>query len=66
MIIYGVALLAFCMLVGAFVGELIGRLIGIDANVGGVGISMLLLLFLAGRFKDTRFFGGPAQQGVTF
>ena len=31
MVIYGVALLAGCMLVGAVIGELIGLLIGIDA-----------------------------------
>jgi len=46
MIIYGVALLAFCMLVGVIAGDMLGVLIGVQANVGGVGIAMLLLLFL--------------------
>ena len=44
--IYGVALLSFCMLVGVFVGDFLGELIGVKANVGGVGIAMLLLLLL--------------------
>jgi malonate transporter MadL subunit len=46
MIIYGVAILAFCYVTGQLVGELLGRLIGVDANVGGVGFAMLLLIFL--------------------
>ncbi len=47
MVIYGVALLSFCMLVGVFLGELLGTLIGVQANVGGVGIAMLLLIVLS-------------------
>jgi hypothetical protein len=41
MVIYGVALLSICMLAGVFVGDLLGDLIGVQANVGGVGIAML-------------------------
>ena len=47
MVIYGVALLSFCMLLGVILGELLGRLFGIDANIGGIGIAMLLLIFLS-------------------
>ena len=47
MVIYGVALLSFCMLVGVFVGDLLGELLGVQANVGGVGIAMLLLIVLS-------------------
>lgn len=45
MLIRGVALLAGCYLLGQLIGETLGRLIGIDANVGGVGFAMLLLIF---------------------
>lgn len=45
MIIYGTALLAVCHLIGLFVGDLLGVAIGVKANVGGVGIAMLLLIF---------------------
>ena len=51
MVIYGVALLAFCMLLGVILGELLGRLIGIEANIGGIGIAMLLLVLLSGYLK---------------
>ena len=47
MVIYGVALLSFCMHTGVFVGDFLGDLIGVKANVGGVGIAMLLLIFLS-------------------
>ena len=54
MVVYGVALLAFCMLVGVFLGDLLGKLIGVDAIVGGIGIAMLLLILIAN--KRTQFF----------
>lgn len=44
MIIYGTALLAFCYLVGDFVGNLLGKMLGVKANVGGVAIAMILLI----------------------
>ncbi len=49
MVVYGVALLSFCMLAGVFLGQLLGYLLGIDANVGGIGIAMLLLIFIANK-----------------
>jgi malonate transporter MadL subunit len=44
MIIYGTALLAVCHLLGIFLGDLLGALIGAKTNVGGVGIAMILLI----------------------
>lgn len=40
----GVALLAACTLLGILFGDLLGMLLGVKANVGGVGIAMLLLI----------------------
>ena len=37
MIIYGVALLSGCLLLGMLMGQALGVMLGIDANVGGVG-----------------------------
>jgi malonate transporter MadL subunit len=45
MIIYGVALLAICTLAGVILGDLLGVLLGVKSNVGGVGIAMILLIF---------------------
>ena len=35
--IYGVAVLAACFVIGRMAGDLLGQWIGVDANVGGVG-----------------------------
>ncbi len=45
MIIYGAAILATCTLIGLVIGQLFGHLCGVDANIGGVGFAMLLLIF---------------------
>ena len=42
MTIYGVALLAACTVLGVFLGEALGAALHVKANVGGVGIAMLL------------------------
>ena len=42
--ISGVALLAICTLLGGYLGDLLGAMLGVKANVGGVGIAMLLLI----------------------
>ncbi|GAB01709.1 malonate transporter MadL subunit [Acinetobacter sp. NBRC 100985] len=44
MIIYGTAILAICHLLGDYFGNTLGMLLGVKANVGGVAISMLLLI----------------------
>ena len=44
MIIYSVAILAICTLIGQFAGSLLGVVLGVQANVGGVGFAMILLL----------------------
>ena len=48
MVIYGVALLAGCMMAGLVIGDLLGEMLSIDSNLGGVGIAMLLLIFITG------------------
>ena len=66
MVIYGVALLSFCMLAGVILGEILGRLIGIEANIGGVGIAMLLLLLLSDKLKASFRLGDISEKGITF
>ena len=66
MVIYGVALLAGCLLAGIFVGELLGQLIGVQANVGGVGMAMLLLIFVGDWLKKRGRLNPVTDQGVLF
>ena len=66
MAIYGVALLSFCMLVGSLLGDIIGKLIGVQANVGGVGIAMLLLIFLSSLKKNSFQLSSFSASGINF
>jgi malonate transporter MadL subunit len=66
MIIYGTALLAVCHLLGIFLGDLLGTLIGAKTNVGGVGIAMILLI-CARLWLHKRGWMPPAtEMGVGF
>jgi len=65
-VIYGVALLSFCMLVGVFVGDFLGDLIGVKANVGGVGIAMLLLILLTSLSSQKFRLKPMTESGIGF
>lgn len=66
MIISGVALLAMCTLLGAFLGDVLGAIFGVKSNVGGVGIAMILLI--VGRLWLARrgLLGRGIKLGVEF
>ena len=66
MVIYGVGLLAGCMLVGLVTGDVLGTLLGINANLGGVGIAMLLLILVTGILKQRGHLPESTEQGITF
>lgn len=44
MVFYGTALLAACLFAGMAIGSIIGAALGVDSDIGGVGIAMLLLI----------------------
>ena len=66
MVIYGVALLSFCYLVGVLLGDILGGLIGVQANVGGVGIAMLMLIFLSNLSHHKLHLGSLTESGINF
>ncbi|MDV2685958.1 malonate transporter subunit MadL [Alkalihalophilus lindianensis] len=66
MVIYGVALLSVCMLVGVLFGDLIGSLIGVSANVGGVGIGMVLLVLVIDYLRRKKKLDIPSEEGIKF
>jgi len=66
MAIYGTALLAICLLAGVIVGRVLGLAIGVDANVGGVGIAMLLLILGCERLRRSGHMARPTEQGILF
>ncbi|MFT5135432.1 MAG: malonate transporter MadL subunit [Arenicella sp.] len=66
MVIYGVALLSFCLLLGLFLGSLLGSTIGVQTNVGGVGIAMLLLI-IGSNLSSYKFrLAAPTESGINF
>jgi len=66
MIIYGTALLALCHLLGIFLGDLLGKLMGVKTNVGGVGIAMLLLIFARLYMQRKDWMPQLTQRGVEY
>ncbi|MBL7864232.1 MAG: malonate transporter subunit MadL [Cyclobacteriaceae bacterium] len=66
MTIYGVAMLAACFLIGKLIGEGLGDLIGIDANIGGVGFAMILLIMGSQWLHQRRWLDTLTESGITF
>ena len=66
MIIYGVGLLALCTLVGVIAGDLLGVLLGVKSNVGGVGIAMILLICIRLWMEKRGMMTVETEKGVSF
>lgn len=66
MIIYGVAILAFSYLTGQIAGEYLGELLGVKANVGGVGFAMILLLLCKEWLQKKGWLDIEFEKGVDF
>jgi malonate transporter MadL subunit len=64
--IYGSAILAFSLVCGLLAGRLLGLACGIDANVGGVGIAMLLLILITDRISHAAPLNAATQSGILF
>jgi malonate transporter MadL subunit len=64
--IYGVALLAACYLVGQTIGELLGRWLNINSNVGGVGFAMLLLILVNQWMHQRQWLTAEMEKGILF
>ena len=59
--IYSLVTLALCMLLGKYIGTCFGALVGINADVGGVGFAILLLLFV----NNCKWFPFAKKQDFT-
>jgi len=66
MIIFGTALLGVCYLLGILLGDALGGLIGVKANVGGVGIAMMLLIASQHFLKRRGLLNAVSEKGITF
>ena len=66
MIMYGLMLMGLCMFAGLMVGDLLGALLGISANIGGIGFAMLFLVVSSQKLIEKGLLSKPAEQGVGF
>lgn len=66
MIIYGVALLAGCFMVGNLIGDMLGVVLGVKANIGGVGFAMLFLIIISTWAQKKGLMKEPEEQGIKF
>ncbi|HVI52822.1 MAG TPA: malonate transporter subunit MadL [Candidatus Sulfotelmatobacter sp.] len=66
MVIFGTALLAACYVVGLFIGDILGSLIGVKANVGGVGIAMIMLIAAQYFLRKKGWMKPESERGITF
>jgi len=64
--IYGVSLLAFCFLAGKIIGTFLGSLIGLSGDIGGVGFSMFLLVFINSYLKKKNINISKSENGILF
>jgi malonate transporter MadL subunit len=64
--IYGVALLAGCFLAGKLAGNLLGSLIGVDGDVGGVGFAMILLMLVSTYLRKKDRLVKETEDGILF
>ncbi|WP_202732544.1 malonate transporter subunit MadL [Acinetobacter pittii] len=66
MIIYGTAILAICHLLGDYLGNTLGMVLGVKANVGGVAISMILLILSKELLAKKGYLPQVTQFGVLY
>mgnify|MGYP002762872085 FL=1 len=64
MVIYGVALLAGCYMAGNVIGDVLGALLGVKANIGGVGFAMLFLIIISAWAQQKGIMKAPEEQGI--
>jgi malonate transporter MadL subunit len=66
MIVYGVALLSGCLILGMIIGEALGAALNVEANVGGVGIAMIFLVLASNSEKFKSLTQDAAGSGIKF
>lgn len=66
MAIYGTAILAVCFLCGLALGRLLGAAAGMDADLGGVGLAMLLLIGATEFLKRRGWLEAASEAGIAY
>jgi len=65
--ILGMGFVAFFMLLGSFLGRLLGQFIGTGGDVGGVGLAMLFMVLTVNYLENRGFnFKTRTENGIRF
>ncbi len=57
---------SLCLLTGLTVGQLIGAALGVDADIGGVGIPLILLILGSDALQSRGLMKAPMESGIVF
>ena len=66
MSIYGTTLVSICLLAGMLSGKLLAILMGIDGDIGGVGLAMLFLIAAVRSLQKNGHLTAPSTTGIVF
>lgn len=66
MAIYGVALLSACTFFGVWIGQMLGAMLGLGSDVGGVGFAMLFLMLASDYLQKNKLLEKGAEDGIRF
>lgn len=66
MTIYGTALLSLSVLIGLSLGRYIGRLCQLNADIGGVGMAMLILVLGTEFLQRRGLMRAPTESGIAY
>ena len=47
---FGLGIVTLCMFIGSFIGNLLGEVVGVKGDIGGVGFATQLLVFSSSYF----------------
>lgn len=64
--IYGVALLAACYFAGLMIGEILGNMVGVNGNLGGVGFAMLFFMLITDWMNKKNLMTEDFAAGISF
>ena len=66
MAIYGTAILSICLILGLIVGRISARMLGLDTDLGGVGIAMIFLIIVTNWLGKHDKLKAPTAAGIEF
>lgn len=66
MAIFGGMILSICMFLGLFIGALLGKAMGVNGNVGGIGFAMLFLVVAVEYLLKNDKISQKAQDGIYY